>query len=264
MTCHAKYLARAQIWVLHKSIESDEMNHEEAAPVTDNFKGRCRGCGKPGHKKSDCPEEKQNNDKTKKFTSKCFHCGKKGHKNPECWESKRNDKANNVQEDDDGSEFALITWNQVIKVEYNTSDNDDFVNYIIDWRDRVVLDMDEYSEHDIIDFTESDDEASSFVKIDSNSWNKRIYRKDAELDSCDDSEASVTTKDSRSSNKYEALCCWCVDDDDSDDIESSIDENSHADDDDDSSSETIELTVRDEVQKYQEIDNILWYENRYS
>lgn len=46
-----------------KSNELDDGKHEETALVTGSFKGRCQGCGKFGHKKSDCPGEKKGNGK---------------------------------------------------------------------------------------------------------------------------------------------------------------------------------------------------------
>ena len=49
------------------------------------------------------------------------------------------------------------------------------------------------------------------MKIDSRSWRKRRYWKDAELES--DSESSYSVL-SNNDNKYDALCCWCVDGDD--------------------------------------------------
>ena len=65
-----------------RSLDQEENSNEESTLVTGSFKGRCRGCGKFGHKKTDCPDDKNN--QKKRFNGKCFHCGKKGHKKSEC------------------------------------------------------------------------------------------------------------------------------------------------------------------------------------
>ena len=146
-----------------KSNEHDGAGgNEESALITANFKGRCRGCGKFGHKKSDCPDEKKNKE-TKKFQGKCFHCGKKGRRKADCWGLKKNDKANAVQEDDDSTEFALNSWCQVIDVECDTSINDVVAHDIIDSRGNINFEM--MNDRHIIDYSDGDSEGS-FVKID--------------------------------------------------------------------------------------------------
>jgi len=51
------------------------------------FKGRCRNCGKIGHKAADC-KQKGESDESKK-TLECKHCGKKGHSEKTCWAKKK-------------------------------------------------------------------------------------------------------------------------------------------------------------------------------
>ena len=190
-----------------RSNELDDGNHEETALVTGNFKRRCRGCSKFGHKKSDCTEEKKEGDKTKKFTSKCFHCGKKGHRKADCWELKKSDKANKVQDDEDGDKFALVIWSQACDIEYSTSSHDGAVHDIIDWRGRVMLGMNNSINRDIIDYTNSDEETKQdfFIKVDHRSWNKIAYWKETEADIDSDSNSSSWSEHSSVSNQYKAL-----------------------------------------------------------
>jgi len=77
------------------------------------FKGKCRVCGKIGHKGADCWTLEENKEKrpssyhgeTKhnRFTGNCHYCHKKGHQEAEC-HIKQSDNANNVEE-----EHALMT-----------------------------------------------------------------------------------------------------------------------------------------------------------
>ena len=261
-----------------KSSDEDHDDNEESALVTGNFKGRCRGCGKFGHKKSDCPDEKKDKSGNKKFTGKCFHCGKKGHKKADCWKlkGKNQDNANAVTEDDDGSEYALVSYSQVYD-DGSTASTDISVNDIIDWRGRLILNSQDEYDNDIIDYTDSeDDENLPFVKIDSRNWNKRSYWRDAEINSDSDDQDSVEVNSDNGSNRYEALCCWhAEDDDDSIDVSnvsSDHEENDMTYDDDSSINETyvagasrtqhVEVEVTSENEKHDEADNLLSYEEQ--
>ena len=51
---------------------------DEVALFAGGFKGKCRNCGKIGHKARDCKEKK------KPFRGSCFGCGKKGVKKADC------------------------------------------------------------------------------------------------------------------------------------------------------------------------------------
>ena len=69
-------------------------------------------------------------------------------------------------------------------------------------------------ESGIIDYTDSEDELedSPFVKIESKSWRKRRYWKDAEINSDHEAETdsdydSDDSLLSNGSNRYQALCC---------------------------------------------------------
>jgi len=86
----------------------DKIIKEEKALKTgfkQQFKGKCRVCGKIGHKGADCWTLEANKGKqpanyyrkvnieTKSFTGNCNYCHKKGHRESECC-TKQNDNAN--------------------------------------------------------------------------------------------------------------------------------------------------------------------------
>jgi len=90
------------------------------------FKGKCRVCGKIGHKGTDCWTLDSNKDKGPfgyndkndgnrqyKFNGNCNYCDKKGHKEADC-RTKQRDNANNVEE-----EFALATTHNTKKTSKN-------------------------------------------------------------------------------------------------------------------------------------------------
>ena len=81
-----------------KGYNSDDSDDdEEKALFARTFKGRCRKCGKFGHKAVDCRSSggfKDNHNIKKgrmmisrsKFQGKCHHCGKYGHREMKRWE----------------------------------------------------------------------------------------------------------------------------------------------------------------------------------
>ena len=111
-----------------KGSDEDYNDQDEAALIIGQFKGRCRGCGKFGHKKSDCLDEKtKGGTGTKKFNGKCFHCGRKGHRKADCWQlnEKANDEANAVTEEDESeSEYVLVSRHQTYDIVCTSSDDD--------------------------------------------------------------------------------------------------------------------------------------------
>jgi len=104
---------------------NDKLVKEERALKTGfkkQFKGKCRACGKIGHKGTDCwtldsnkekrptgYNDKNDGNKNYKFNGNCNYCDKKGHKETD-YRAKQRDNANNAEE-----EFALITTSNIKK-----------------------------------------------------------------------------------------------------------------------------------------------------
>ena len=59
-------------------------NDEEALNTESYFPGKCRKCGKKGHKAKFCKMAKSSSGTKKKFEGTCNWCGKKGHKEKKC------------------------------------------------------------------------------------------------------------------------------------------------------------------------------------
>ena len=64
-------------------IDEEDGGNEEVA-LTATFKGRYRGCGEYGHKKSDCPKENGEAGGGTKFIGSCFFCKRQGHVKEDC------------------------------------------------------------------------------------------------------------------------------------------------------------------------------------
>ena len=187
------------------------------------------------------------------------------------------DNANAVMDsDDEGSEYALVTHDQVFD-NTDTSSYDDGVNDIIDWKGRLML---KEQDNGIIDYTDSEDETSDLplVRIEPKSWRKRRYWKDAEIDSVyDDTDDDSSVSDG--SNRYQALFCWCIDDDDDVSSVNVIDNDSEGVPEHDNGSDQDtevgdigmimtqlgmieEATVPTEIAKHQEADNLMSYQEQ--
>ena len=82
--------------------EENEVN-EESAFYASGFKGRCKNCGKYGHKAAVCKEKEktQVGSSEKRFSGKCFHCGNVGHRAVDCRKKKREEQETYANEDDD-------------------------------------------------------------------------------------------------------------------------------------------------------------------
>ena len=74
-----------------KKIVDEDNDEEDTALFGGGFKGTCQGCGKIGHRRADCPENKNGNRNggrsnfKGRSNKKCAHCGKPGHKSENCW-----------------------------------------------------------------------------------------------------------------------------------------------------------------------------------
>ncbi len=79
---------------------TDDDDKEKALFGTSQFKGRCRICGKWGHKGADCRGKGNDSEKasgdSKKFTGTCHYCKKPGHMKANCFKKKKDesDQAN--------------------------------------------------------------------------------------------------------------------------------------------------------------------------
>ena len=136
---------KAQLISKYRRIsKNDSAKHDTALNVKQKnkkaFKGRCNGCGKYGHKKADCWELEDNQDKRpsnwktrktstgntstsegKRFNGTCNYCGKYGHKEEDCYK-KKNDKK--TQDKTNTAAFAL------------TSTEKDITDYAMKMNDR--------------------------------------------------------------------------------------------------------------------------------
>ena len=111
------------------------------------FKGRCRSCGKYGHKAADCPDkrERQETSEKKMRNVKCYKCGNYGHYANKCPNNKKNERnlfVGNVAcngEDDD--ESMVVT--------YDSDEEDDEIILIgEDDSNDVIMDDAETEEND--------------------------------------------------------------------------------------------------------------------
>ena len=106
---------RLKLSTRHERLEDEDETHEseeEESAMTaqggpkrfkKKYKGRCKKCGKYGHKSADCRSDpsnsnnnwyNNNNGKHKhkhkhKFKGKCNYCGMEGHKEKDCWKKQR-------------------------------------------------------------------------------------------------------------------------------------------------------------------------------
>ena len=79
-----------------KEEDLNEDNEDDTALLAGKFKGRCRKCGKFGHKAAQCKSTTSNsnlqntNNGNNRFNDKCYICGRYGHTKAECWYNKKN------------------------------------------------------------------------------------------------------------------------------------------------------------------------------
>ena len=105
---------------------SDSEEEEEKALFAKQFKGRCRKCGKFGHKAADCksdikkgpwnPSKRNGGGGSRtRFQGKCNYCGKYGHKEADCWAKQgkiKTEESNNQaveEQEEDEVEVVLMS-----------------------------------------------------------------------------------------------------------------------------------------------------------
>ena len=92
MTAKRLIKAMQQNFRLKGGEESDdEVSVLETALALGNFPGKCYNCGKPGHKRPDCPEMQKPFSGMGRYQGKCHECGGIGHKQSDCWEKEENE-----------------------------------------------------------------------------------------------------------------------------------------------------------------------------
>ena len=100
--------------------DKQERQDEKALYVySKQFKGKCYSCGKMGHKGSECPDKKKNDEnknKTHRNNDKkrieCWYCGKRGHTRSECRKKKEDEKRNEDNEQDERGELAMTSFDE--------------------------------------------------------------------------------------------------------------------------------------------------------
>jgi hypothetical protein len=117
---------------LHISEDDDNSAEGERALATVQFKGRCSGCGKYGHKNADCRNRTSNPNgsmggykggantfvkKSSGFKGNCNFCDKYGHKEADCFLKKKgqggreqaNNAVNRKKDNDKNNDVVLLT-----------------------------------------------------------------------------------------------------------------------------------------------------------
>jgi hypothetical protein len=113
---NARYKKLQMRWKESNDYDSNsDMEDNEKAFAARQFKGRCRNCGKYGHKSSNCKEKKDNkggrrsegskDEKfSKRFNGKCYNCNKFGHRASDCYLKKKSDN----EQESDKAELVLM------------------------------------------------------------------------------------------------------------------------------------------------------------
>lgn len=92
----------------------DANGGNEETSLTATSKGRCRGCGEYGHKRSNCHKENTGAGGETKFTGSCFFCKKKGHMKKDChvWKKKQSEQENIMNDTSNQDGVSVIVMEQ--------------------------------------------------------------------------------------------------------------------------------------------------------
>ena len=142
------------------------------------------------------------------------------------------------QDHEDNEEFAFVTLcQQVSDVGIETS-SDELDKDIVDWEARVSGDI-----KDIFDCD------SDYLEVSTTSWTKVSSWDDAKWESNEDDSIGISSYSTNDSdNRFMALCCWHNEDEESEELDEVND---------------LEPEVEiSEIEKHQEVDNVMSYEEQ--
>ena len=111
----------------NKKEELNGEDEDETLFIAGRFKGRCRNCGKFGHKASEGIGRKEKDNRNmnhsgikNNFNGKCFLCGRYGYRKADCWynrtnaragtENRESENANNASEIEYLDEVSMICF----------------------------------------------------------------------------------------------------------------------------------------------------------
>jgi hypothetical protein len=154
-----------------KHEDSDE--ETDKALLAGQFKGRCRLCGKWGHKGTDCdsktspgPAYKVAAMTNKKFDGKCHYCNIPGHKKQDCRKKKKEDSEKATLATEDEDDIALMTFD-------HEDDEPDIAFMMFDHDEAPVY----MPDRKFIQFLEAVAEKKNISALNIDSWTDAVARK---------------------------------------------------------------------------------------